>query len=129
SPPRVSKRASPPPLSSPLTRGSWRLLAFHGDPPGALVRERGPCPVDDGLRPVLVRRQQGQVNRGPGELSLRPRHGASSEHLDDRSPAADRRHRALVSVLKRLRLLARDPAGDRLSSVLARLERDRPELR
>ena len=54
---------------------------------------------------------------------MRPR-----EHLDDRGPASDRRHRAFVLVLERLRVLAGDPAGDRLAGVLSGLERDGAEL-
>ena len=56
-------------------------------------------------------------------------HRPPAQHLDDRRAAADRRHRALVAVLERLRLLARDAPGDRLAGVLSGLQRDRAELR
>ena len=52
-----------------------------------------------------------------------------ARHLHDRGAAADRRHRALVVVLERLRLLAGDEPGDVLAGALARLQRDRAELR
>ena len=55
---------------------------------------------------------------------VRPR-----SELHHRGAAADRRHRALVAVGERLRLLARDPVRDRLAGVLSGLQRDRPELR
>src|SRR5205823_3837511 len=62
-------------------------------------------------------------------LCLLARERSPAEHLHDRGAAADGRHRALVAVLERLRLLTRDAAGDRLAGVLAGLERDRAELR
>jgi hypothetical protein len=52
---------------------------------------------------------------------IRPARRAAAEHLDDGRAASDRRHRALVTVLERLSLLARDPTGDRLAGVLSRL--------
>jgi hypothetical protein len=69
------------------------------------------------------------MHGGPRELCLRPRHRLAAEHLHDGRPPADRRHGALVLVGERLRVLARDPMGDRLARVLAGLEGDRPELR
>ncbi len=56
-------------------------------------------------------------------------HRLAAEHLDDGGAAPDHRHRPLVDVLERLRLLAACEQADGLARVLARLERDRPELR
>ena len=85
-------------------------------------------PADDRLRTVLVRRQQREMHRAPGELRLQTGHRSPAEELHDRRAAADRRHRPLVAVRERLRVLAFDPACDRLARVLSRLERDRSEL-
>src|SRR5262249_26066403 len=85
--------------------------------------------VDDRLRAVFVRREQGEMHRPPGDLRVQALHGASSEHLHYSRAAADGRHRALVVVLERLRLLPADEPGDRLADVLARLKRYRADLR
>ena len=68
------------------------------------------------------------MHRRPGELGLHTLHRAPAEHLDDRSAAPDRRHRALVLVLERLGLLVRDAPRDVLPRPFARLQRDRAEL-
>src|SRR6185312_11936930 len=41
------------------------LLAADGDAADALVRQTGSGPIDDGLRPVFVRRQEHEVHRTP----------------------------------------------------------------
>ena len=74
-------------------------------------------------------RQEREVHGAPGQLRRLALHRPPAHHLDDRGAAADRRHRALVVVLERLGLLARDAPGDRFAGVLAGLQRDRAELR
>src|SRR5215467_12050196 len=64
----------------------------------------------------------------PGDLGFLAGHRLSAEELDDGRTAADRRHRALVLVLERLGLLARDPVGDGLAGMFAGLERHGAEL-
>src|SRR5690242_5805097 len=108
---------------------SSSLIRVDADASSALVRDRRARPVDDRLRAVLVCGQQRQMDGRPGELGLRALHGLAAEHLDDGRAAPDRRHRALVDVLERLRLLALDDAVDGLPGVLARLQRGRAELR
>src|SRR5262249_2658384 len=106
-----------------------RLIRGHGDPSDALVRQPGSGPVDDGLRAVLVGREQREVDGSPGHLRLEPLHRPAAEHLNDRSATTDRGHRALVPIVERLRRLAGQALGDRLTCVVARLECNRPELR
>src|SRR5262245_60998610 len=103
-------------VDASITARSRRdLVALHADPPNSLVGHRGACPADYGLFAVLVRRQQCEVNRAPGELCLQAGHRASAEHLHHRRAAADSGHRPLVAIGERLGLLAGDPAGDRLA--------------
>src|SRR4029077_13629011 len=91
-----------------LSSRSSLLVLVDGDSSHALVRQLAACPVDDRLRTILVRRHECQVDGAPGELRLVALHRLSAEHLHDLVVAPDRRHRALVPVLERLRGLARD---------------------
>src|SRR3954462_328755 len=100
-------------------------LGFDPDPARALVREARAGPVDDGLGAILVGGQQGEVDRSPRELSFLALDRLAAEHLHHGSAAADRRHRSLVFVLERLRLLAGDQVRDRRARMLARLQRHR----
>ena len=76
------------------------LIRVDADPAHALVCELAPGPVDDGLRTVLVRREERQVHCPPGELRFAPLHRLSTEHLHYCGVAPDRGHRALVVVRK-----------------------------
>src|SRR6266576_6606174 len=88
---------------------------LDGDPRLSLVRQTCSRPVDDGLRAILIRRQQCQVDGPPGERRRLALHRPSAEHLHDGRAPSDCRHGALVPILERLRLLACDLAGDRLA--------------
>src|SRR4029453_12172205 len=55
------------------TAPALALRLIHLDPAGTLVREPRPGPVDHGLRPVLARRQERQVDRAPREPRRGPR--------------------------------------------------------
>src|SRR5213592_3511559 len=82
------------------------------DPRLSLVGQPCAGPVDDGLRAILVRRQQRQMDRSPGQGRLLALHRPPAKRLHDGGAPSDRRHRPLVLVLERLRLLAGDLAGD-----------------
>src|SRR5512132_1391184 len=111
------------------TAPALALRLIHLDPAGTLVREPRPGPVDHGLRSVLARRQERQVDRAPREPRRGPRERPTPAELHHGSLATDRRHRALVPVLERLGLLLLQGPRDRLAGVLPRLQRDRTELR
>src|SRR6476620_9119004 len=98
---------------------------FGGDSRPSLVRQPCSSPVDDGLRTILVRREQRQMDRSPGQRGRLALHRSPAEHLHDGRAPSDRRHGALVLVLERLRFLPGDPAGDRLAGLLAGLACDR----
>ena len=125
----------PSPLSVSLTlarvipRRPRRVARTVRDPAGALVRERGPGPVDDRLGAVLVRRQQREVHGAPREpAAFRPFIVRPPSICTTAAPRPIVAIVPLSLVLERLGLLARDAPGDRLAGVLARLERDRAEL-
>src|SRR5262245_46918292 len=82
------------------------LVVPHGYPTDALMGERGSRPVHDCFRAILVRRKERKMHRRPRKLRLGSGHSASAEHLDDGGSAPDHRHRALVVVDERLRVLA-----------------------
>src|SRR3954454_19065107 len=69
------------------------------------------------------------MDRSPGERGRLTLHRSAAEHLHDGRAPSDRRHRSFVPVFERLRSLSGDSAGDCFASVLARLERNRAELR
>src|SRR4051812_31018526 len=93
---------------------SSSLVCVDADAAGALVSERGARPGDDRLGAVLVRGQERKMDGRPGGLRLRALHRLAAEHLDDGRAASDRRHRPLVEVFERLRILAGKNAFDRL---------------
>ena len=81
----------PPPLAVPR-HGSLRHAAAtpvicsrsprtRSDPAHALVGEPRAGPVDDRLRPILVRRQEREVHGAPGDLGLQALHRPPTEHL------------------------------------------------
>src|SRR6476620_882845 len=118
-----------------VVAGAMVVIAFSslasclaGDSRPSFVRQPCPSPDDDGLRTILVRRQQRQMYRSPGQRGRLALHRSPAEHLHDGRDPSDRRHRPFVPVLERLRRLAGDLAGDCLAGVLARLARPRAEL-
>src|SRR6185312_15286386 len=81
---------------------SSRRSGRNRDAGRALVREPGPCPVDDGLRAVLAGREQGEVHSAPCERGGLALDRLAAAQLDHRGAAADRGHRALVVVSERV---------------------------
>src|SRR5918994_903769 len=84
------------------------LVGSHRDAAGALVREPRPGPVDHRLGAVLAGGQEGEVHSTPGQRRRLALEGAPAAGLHNRGAATDRRHRALVVVDERLRVLAGD---------------------
>ena len=111
------------------TSFSLVVIDPHADACRTLVREPGPGPVDDRLRPVLSRGEQREMHGPPRERRLLPGHREAVRPLHDRGEATDRRHRALVEVVERLGLLALQEPGDVLACPLAGLQRHAAELR
>src|SRR5690242_2758914 len=66
------------------------LVGVDGDTADTLVAEAGARPVDDGLRAVLVGRQQGEMDRPPGNLRLDALHRPAADHLHNRGAPTDR---------------------------------------
>ena len=82
------------------------LIGRHREPSRALVRHDRAGPIDDRPRAVLIRRQQREMHGAPRQLRRGSCHRAAAEHLDDRGPAPDGGHRALVVVAERLGFLS-----------------------
>src|SRR6266576_782203 len=78
---------------------------LDGDSRPSLVRQPCSGPVDDGLRTILVRREQRQMDRSPGQRGRLALHRSPAEHLHDGRAPSDRRHGPFVPVLEWLRPL------------------------
>src|SRR5262245_8102629 len=112
------------PVSSPCSG----LVRADADPARALVAEPRPGPIDHRLGPVLAGREQGEVDRTPGQPGGAALEGAPAAGLGDRRAAADGRHRPLVVIVERFGGLAGHPLRDAVGGVLPGLERDRAQL-
>src|SRR6476619_6801772 len=109
----------PPPTSTTTARWLPKVSSTWS-PEGAtaarssvtLVGEARPRPLDQGLRPVLARREQREVDRTPGKESFLPFHRSAAAELHDGGATPDGRHRALVLVDERLGRLTGHEPGD-----------------
>src|SRR5262245_24057241 len=91
-----------------LTESARRRGAPPRDHARAVARDQvGPDPVGEHRQPVAKADQVPEVDEHPGQPGDQARHAQAAE-LRDRARAADRRHEALVEIVKRPARYARD---------------------